>query len=127
MDHRIDGPADTGTAMASHPDLARLTITATAAPGAPLRVTKFVGYGWSGTRTVPAVHDQVAAALAGAVHSGWDGLLDEQRAYLDRFWAAADIEIDGRRGASAGGAFRPVSYPPGGSTGRAAGDSRPRA
>ncbi len=95
MDHRIDGPADTGTTMTSRPDLARLTITATAAPGAPLRVTKFVGYGWSGTRTVPALRDQVGASLAGAVHTGWDGLLKEQRTYLDAFWAAADIEIDG--------------------------------
>jgi alpha,alpha-trehalose phosphorylase len=95
MDHRIDGPANTGTSMTSHPDLARLTITATAAPGAPLRVTKFVGYGWSSARTVPALRDQVFAALAGAVHTGWDGLLQEQRDYLDRFWAVADIEIDG--------------------------------
>ncbi len=95
MDHRIDGPADTETAMTSGPDLARLTITATAAPGAPLRLTKFVAYGWSGTRTVPAVRDQVTASLAGAVHTGWDGMLKEQRAYLDSFWAAADIEIDG--------------------------------
>ena len=47
------------------------------------------------TRTVPAVRDQVDAALAGAVHTGWEGLLEEQRAYLDTFWAAADIEIDG--------------------------------
>jgi alpha,alpha-trehalose phosphorylase len=95
MDHRIDGPADTGTTMTSRPDLARLTITATATPGTPLRVTKFVGYSWSGVRTAPAVRDQVAAALAGAVHTGWDGLLQEQRDYLDRFWAAADIEIEG--------------------------------
>src|SRR5205085_11131167 len=56
---------------------------------------KFLGYGWSSQRTVPAIRDQVAAALAGAVHTGWDGLLDEQHAYLDRFWDQADIEIDG--------------------------------
>jgi alpha,alpha-trehalose phosphorylase len=95
MDHRIDGPEGIETAITSRPDLARLTITATVAPGAPLRVTKFVGYGWSGARTVPAVRDQVAAALAGAVQTGWDGLLKEQREYLDRFWSVADIEIDG--------------------------------
>ena len=40
-------------------------------------MTKFVGYGWSSARTVPALRDQVAAALAGAVHTGWDGLLQE--------------------------------------------------
>ena len=95
MDHRIDGPADCETTISIDPDLARVTITATVAPGAPLRVTKFVAYGWSGTRTVPALRDQVSAALQGAVHTGWKGLLDEQRDYLDRFWAAADIEIDG--------------------------------
>jgi alpha,alpha-trehalose phosphorylase len=97
MDHRIDAPADTETAttLTSHPDLARLTITATAAPGAPLRVTKFVGYGWSSVRTVPALRDQVTAALAGALSTGWDGLLEAQRGYLDAFWADADIEIEG--------------------------------
>ena len=26
---------------------------------------------------------------------GWDGLLAEQRAYLDDFWARADVEVDG--------------------------------
>ncbi len=95
MDHRIDGVDDVETTMTTDPDLARLTITATVAPGKPLRVTKFVGYSWSGRRTVPALRDQVSAALDGAVHTGWEGLRDEQRAYLDRYWAAADIEIDG--------------------------------
>ena len=95
MDHRVDGPPDTQTAIRSEGDLARLTITATAAPGSPLRVTKFVGYSWSGERTVPALRDQVDAALAGAVQTGWEGLLRQQRAFLDTFWQDADIEIDG--------------------------------
>ncbi len=95
MDHRVDGPPNTRTTIRSSPDLARLTITATAAPGTPLRVTKFVGYSWSGERTVPAVRDQVDAALEGAVAIGWEGLLHEQRAFLDTFWEDADIEIDG--------------------------------
>jgi alpha,alpha-trehalose phosphorylase len=95
MDHRINGPADTQTTIRSYPDLARLTITAKAAPGSPLRVTKFVAYGWSGERTVPALRDQVSAALAGALHSGWDGLLQQQRVFLDTIWEHGDIEIDG--------------------------------
>jgi alpha,alpha-trehalose phosphorylase len=95
MDHVLDGPPDTDSSVESYEDVARLTITATVAPGKPLRVVKFLAYGWSGTRTAPAVHDQVAAAVAGAVHSGWDGLLAEQRVYLDHFWDAADIEIEG--------------------------------
>ena len=95
MDHRVDGPPDTRTTIRSDPDLARLTITATVAPGRPLRITKFVGYGWSGERTIPALRAQVDAALAGAVQTGWEGLLQQQRAFLDGIWEHADIEIDG--------------------------------
>ena len=36
-----------------------------------------------------------SAALTGARYAGWEGLLDEQRAYLDEFWDAADVEVDG--------------------------------
>src|SRR5438034_5492008 len=35
------------------------------------------------------------AALTQARHTGWDGLLDGQRAYLDDFWASADVELEG--------------------------------
>jgi alpha,alpha-trehalose phosphorylase len=95
MDHRVDGPPDTQTTIRCDPDLARLTITATAAPGAPLRLTKFVGYSWSSQRTVPGLRDHVDAAVDGAVQTSWEGLLQQQRAFLDTFWEDADIEIDG--------------------------------
>ena len=29
------------------------------------------------------------------MHTGWDGLVASQRAYLDDFWARADVELDG--------------------------------
>jgi alpha,alpha-trehalose phosphorylase len=95
MDHVIDGPPDTESTVESFADLARLTITATIAPGKPLRVVKLLGYGWSSERSVPAVHDQVVAAVAGARHIGWDGLIEKQRRYLDDFWDRADVELDG--------------------------------
>ena len=37
----------------------------------------------------------MVGALAAAHLTGWDGLLAEQRAYLDEFWDGADVEIDG--------------------------------
>jgi alpha,alpha-trehalose phosphorylase len=64
-------------------------------PGQRLRLIKVVAYGWSGSRSMPAVRDQADAALAGAMQTGWDGLLAEQRSYLDKFWACADVELDG--------------------------------
>jgi alpha,alpha-trehalose phosphorylase len=95
MDHVIEPPDGTEYSIESYTDLARLTITTDVAPGKPLRIAKFLSYGWSGTRSMPAVRDQVAAALAGARHTGWDGFVAQQRAYLDDFWERADIEVDG--------------------------------
>ena len=72
-----------------------MTVTAELDPGQRLRVVKFLAYGWSSQRSMPALRDQVGAALAEARHTGWDGLLAEQRAYLDDFWDRADVELDG--------------------------------
>ena len=64
-------------------------------PGQKLRVIKFVAYGWSAERSLEAVRDQVYAAVSAARATGWDGLLAEQRQYLDDFWDRADVEVDG--------------------------------
>lgn len=93
--HRVDGPERTTTASEETVDLARLTVTSVLEPGQRLRLEKLVAHGWSGARSRPAMSDQVDAALAAADHSGWDGLLAEQRGYLDDFWARADVEVDG--------------------------------
>jgi alpha,alpha-trehalose phosphorylase len=95
MDHVVDGPPNTQLRSESFPYLARTTVSATVEPGQRLRLIKVVAYGWSGSRSLPAVRDQADAALAGAMQTGWEGLLAEQRAYLDDFWARADVEIDG--------------------------------
>ncbi|MFI7588266.1 glycoside hydrolase family 65 protein [Spongisporangium articulatum] len=96
-DHLIEAPEGVKTSMetAVQENWGRVTATATLQPGQKLRLVKFVSYGWSSERSVPALRDQVAAALTGARHTGWDGLVAEQRAYLDDFWAGADVEVDG--------------------------------
>ncbi len=95
MDHLIQGPPGTSIEAESFPDLGRVTITVTLEPGQRLQLTKMVGYGWSGSRSVPAVWDQADAAVAGAMHTGWDQLCAEQAQYLDDFWQCADVELDG--------------------------------
>ncbi|MGH3967976.1 MAG: family 65 glycosyl hydrolase, partial [Mycobacterium sp.] len=95
MEHVVDGPAGTAVASETFPHLGRVTITAELKPGDRLRLDKFVAYGWSGHRSLPAVRDQADAALAGAQQTGWDGLRTAQRAFLDEFWSRADIELDG--------------------------------
>jgi alpha,alpha-trehalose phosphorylase len=95
MDHLVDG-AD-GIALESRVggDVGMVTVAAALKPGQRLRVIKFVAHGWSGARSLPAVRDQVWAALSAARQTGWEGLLAEQRAYLDAFWNRADVEVDG--------------------------------
>jgi alpha,alpha-trehalose phosphorylase len=96
MDHVVEGPRGTDTgAEESFDDLGRVTITADLKPGQRLRVVKFLAYGWSSQRSTAALRDQVAAALAEARHTGWDGLLAGQRTYLDDFWERADVELEG--------------------------------
>ena len=96
MDHLIDGPADTHFDPAeTWEDLGRLTVTSTVGAGERLRIAKFLAYGWSASRSTPAIRDQVGAALAEARQSGWGGLAEAQRTYLDDFWEGADVELDG--------------------------------
>ncbi|AJE44133.1 glycoside hydrolase family 65 protein [Streptomyces nodosus] len=93
--HVVEGPDPTTTESEAAGDLARLTVTSTLAAGERLRVEKVVSHGWSGTRSLPAMSDQVDAALAAAGSVGWAGLAAEQRAYLDAFWARSDVEVEG--------------------------------
>ena len=95
MDHIIEGPQGITVESESSPDIARVTITATLKPGERLRIVKFIAYGWSSVRSRPAIHDQVLAALSAARRTGWEGLLAEQRTYLDNFWSHADVELEG--------------------------------
>jgi alpha,alpha-trehalose phosphorylase len=95
MDHIVEGAEGTATSAESRPDVGRVTVATKIAPGERLRVIKFLAYGWSSQRSLPAVRDQVVAALTAARHAGWDGLLDGQRNYLDEFWENADVELEG--------------------------------
>jgi alpha,alpha-trehalose phosphorylase len=95
MDHLVDGPEGTETAAEVDGDLGRLTVTSDIPADGTLRVVKFLAYGWSAARSLPAMLDQVEAALAEARHTGWDGLLAAQREELDDFWSRADVELDG--------------------------------
>jgi alpha,alpha-trehalose phosphorylase len=95
MDHVVEAPSSVHVSPESFPDLGRVTFTAALEPGEPLHLVKFVAYGWSAVRSEPAVRDQVDAALTSAGQTGWQGLVDEQHAYLDDFWERADVEVDG--------------------------------
>jgi alpha,alpha-trehalose phosphorylase len=95
MDHVVDGPPGTESAAESREDLGRVTVATELEPGQRLRLVKLIAYGWSSQRSLPSLRDQAEAALASARRTGWDGLLADQRSYLDDFWDRADVELDG--------------------------------
>jgi alpha,alpha-trehalose phosphorylase len=95
MDHSVEAAGDYDEETDVRDDWARTTVVTVLRPGERLRITKFLGYAWSSSRSPQALRDQVAGALTGAHYAGWDGLAADQRAYLDDFWDAADVEIDG--------------------------------
>ena len=85
-----DGPRHRGSRRASTPtarataDLGRVTVAADLAPGQTLRVVKFLAYGWSSQRSLPALRDQVVGgARRGAAHRLGRAASTAQRAYLD--------------------------------------------
>ena len=96
LDHVVEGPPGTVTDVESEPDLARMTVSTALAPGQQLRVLKLLAYGWSSRRSMPALRDQVDAALSAAKRTGWDGLVQCQREFLDDVWSRADVELDGQ-------------------------------
>ena len=95
MDHDVEVPGRVEVATESGDDWARTTVICGLRPGQRLRIVKYLAYGWSSLRSRPALRDQAAAALSGARYTGWDGLLEGQRAYLDDFWDSADVEVEG--------------------------------
>ena len=95
MSHVISGPERMAVTSESFPDLGRLMVAAVVGAGEELHLEKFLGYGWSSQRSGPALIDQVSGALAAAELTGWEGLVDEQRQYLDTFWEGADVQVDG--------------------------------
>jgi len=95
MDHEVSVPGRVEEETDAREDWARTTITCILKPGEVLRIVKYLSYGWSSQRSPEAVRDQAAAALTGARYDGWEGLLQHQRDYLDDFWDAADVQIEG--------------------------------
>jgi alpha,alpha-trehalose phosphorylase len=95
MDHVADCPDGTEMQSEVEEDLGRVTVAANLDEGATLTLVKFLAYGWSAARSLPAVRDQVEAALVEARHTGWERLLAGQREVLDDFWARADVELEG--------------------------------
>ncbi len=95
MENAFEAPGDMDVGAEASPDVARVSAVSRLERGGRLTLVKYLAYGWSAERSRSALHDQVDGALQAARHTGWDGLVDEQRQFLDEFWAGADVVLDG--------------------------------
>ncbi|WP_405060017.1 glycoside hydrolase family 65 protein [Kribbella sp. NBC_01505] len=95
MTHEVEAPTRFEIDQDIREDWARTTVICQLQPGEKLRVVKYLSYGWSSLRSETAIRDQVAAGLASARFSGWDGLVKQQAEFLNDFWDGADVEVGG--------------------------------
>jgi alpha,alpha-trehalose phosphorylase len=95
-DHRLETENNYTKRMQTDDDLAKMTFRIDAEPGQPIVLTKLVSYHTS--RGVPSreLLDRCRRTLDRAHDEGLDKQFDDQRAWLDAFWARSDVEIPGQ-------------------------------
>jgi alpha,alpha-trehalose phosphorylase len=96
VDHVIDASCPYQVEGSADQDGGEILITADAAPGAPIRITKFATY--QGSRSIPAPElvDRSRRTLDRALRAGFDTLVAQQREQLDLFWDRADVKVASR-------------------------------
>jgi alpha,alpha-trehalose phosphorylase len=95
MAHVVEADGKLTTLNQTEPDLGRVSFAARLEPGRPFKLVKFLAYHWSAQQSVEWLRDQVDASLELAFATGFDGLVADQREYLDAWWDAADVELEG--------------------------------
>ncbi len=76
-------------------DLAKSVFTFDVNEGETVRIDKFVAYHSSTGVPTPELAERAERTLDRAVNSGVADLAAEQRTWLDQFWEASDIEVEG--------------------------------
>ena len=124
MEHVVDATQRVDVGSESHDDLARVTFAADVAPGSPLRLVKYVAYGWSGGRSA----GRPAGSGRGGSGQRPQGRLGEaavRTADLPRPLLGGGRHRDRRgRGTAAGSTIRALPHPPDGCPRRATTDRR---
>jgi alpha,alpha-trehalose phosphorylase len=79
----------------SSEDAARFVLTVDGQPGETVRLVKLITYHTSRSAPVEDLCDRAERTLDRARTGGFAAMEDGQRAFMDRFWHRADIELQG--------------------------------
>jgi len=93
-DHTIETVCPIRQKATCGEDGAELVLTVLASRGAPIRVTKYLTYHSSRGAPPEDLADRCERTLDRAAESGFQPLLDSQRAYMDDFWHRCDVQLD---------------------------------
>jgi beta-phosphoglucomutase len=96
-DLRADEPgrSPTRTSSVATEDGVALTVDASVPLRTRVVLTKYLAYCTSLDHPEEALVTRAREAIGDARSRGFDGLVEEQRAELERFWSVSDVQIDG--------------------------------
>lgn len=95
MHNRLHTPRPYRVTHETAPLAVSVVYTIDAVAEQPITLDKFVAYAALREPQAPLPMEAARAALSAAVRAGYETLRAEQAAYLERFWAGADIVIEG--------------------------------
>lgn len=95
-DHTIETDNDYVHRTIVEPDIAKNVYRVQAKAGVPISVTKFVSYHSSRGAPTRELINRCRRTLDRARSEGLAEQYEKQRSWLDTYWAASDVEIDGQ-------------------------------
>ncbi|MDO5051296.1 MAG: glycosyl hydrolase family 65 protein [Pseudoclavibacter sp.] len=95
VEHRIETDCPVEQLERIGEDLAKHVFTVHARRGRPVRVVKYIAYGTAAEVPVPELADRCDRILDRAAGTPLAEHYARQRAWLDRFWEASDVWVEG--------------------------------
>jgi alpha,alpha-trehalose phosphorylase len=95
MDHVLETTCPFTQEGTCTDDFAAMVFKVQGRRGMPIRLWKYLAYHYADRSDPAEVRSQVAWTLDRAVQSGFPSILEQQEARVGRFWAHADVEVEG--------------------------------
>lgn len=95
MDHVLDTACPYTQEGTCTDDFAAIVFKLQGSCGRPIRLWKYLAYHYAASGDPAEVRSQAAWTLDRAIQSGFAAVLERQQIRVGRFWAHADIEVEG--------------------------------
>ena len=96
VDHEIETENAYTERITADEDTGKMVYRVDAEPGMPIKITKAVAYHTSRGVPVRELVDRCRRTLDRVREQGVEQQFDDQRAWLDAYWARSDVEVDGQ-------------------------------